>query len=94
MIELLVDVLARIEHAPAFVVIPLAGHEAALRSGDVDSLAFKAVIPEFAEVYDQSAPVVITGAAWFGPRGNDGAERPHRPARGSSRREAGRWSGC
>ena len=70
-VELLVDVLARIGRAPEFVIIPLAGHEAALRSGAVDALAFKALIPEFAEIYDQSAPVVVTGAAWFGPRGND-----------------------
>ncbi len=70
-VELLTDVLARIGHAPEFVIVPLAGHEAALRSGAVDALAFKAVIPEFAEKYDQSAPMVTTGAAWFGPRDNN-----------------------
>ncbi len=70
-VELLTDVLARIGHAPEFVIVPLAGHEAALRSGAVDALAFKAIIPEFAEKYDQSAPMVTTGAAWFGPRDNN-----------------------
>ena len=72
-VELLTDVLARIGRAPEFVIIPLAGHEAALRSSAVDALAFKALVPEFAEIYDQSAPVVVTGAAWFGPAGNDWA---------------------
>ncbi len=48
-VELLTDVLARIGHAPDFVIVPLAGHEAALRSGAVDALAFKAIVPDFAE---------------------------------------------
>lgn len=70
-VELLTEILARIDHAPEFVVVPLAGHEAALRSGEVDAVAFKAVIAEFAEIYHQSAPVVITGAAWFARHDND-----------------------
>jgi ABC-type amino acid transport substrate-binding protein len=72
-VELLTDVLARIGHTPEFVIVPLADHEAALRSGAADALAFKSIIPEFAEKYDQSAPLVTTGAAWFGPRDNDWA---------------------
>jgi hypothetical protein len=81
-VELLTDVFARIGRTPEFVIIPLAGHEAALRSGAADALAFKSINSEFAEKYDQSAPLLTTGAAWFGPRDNDwGGSNPPAGAR-------------
>ena len=42
-VELLTDVLGRIGRAPEFMIIALAGHEAALRGGEVDAALAEAL---------------------------------------------------
>ncbi len=58
-----------------FVPVGLPRHEAALFAGEVDGLAFKAIIRERAGDFDFSAPLIDSGAAWFvlpgGPPGED-----------------------
>ncbi len=69
-IDLAVDVLARAGYEPDFVAVKLADHETALRAGTADAVAFKAMVPRFAATYDQSSPLLTTGAAWFAPARN------------------------
>lgn len=48
-----------------FVPLPLDHAEAALLTGEVDALAFKAIVPERAATLAFSRPIMATGAALF-----------------------------
>jgi ABC-type amino acid transport substrate-binding protein len=50
-----------------FVALPIERSDEALRRGEVDLLAFKAVIPERREAFVFSRPLLSTGAALFAP---------------------------
>lgn len=75
-IDFLKEIFDRIGHSPAFVAVPLADHEEALRRGAADAVAFKATVPEFIAIYDFSAPLLTIGGAWFRPVGDTGTDLP------------------
>ncbi|MGB0630936.1 MAG: substrate-binding periplasmic protein [Alphaproteobacteria bacterium] len=64
-VDIVTDAVRRGGMEAAFVSVDLPDQDAALRSGDVDALAFKAIIAERAGSYDFSAPLTTSGAAWF-----------------------------
>ena len=80
--RLVIDLLKEIPHraglSPVFVPIAHADHEEALRNGAADAIAFKGIVPEFTAVFDFSAPILISGGAWFRQKG-DSANGPGLP---------------
>ena len=64
-IEIVIEALGRIGVTPNFTSVPLSEHEAAVRTGKIDAVAFKAIIPEREREYDFSIPFTTSGAAWF-----------------------------
>lgn len=64
-VDLLIDAFARIGVGADFITVPLPEHEEATRSGKIDVVAFKAIIPEREGDYDFSIPITTSGAAWF-----------------------------
>lgn len=64
-IDLLSEAFDRIGVGADFVTVPLPEHEEAIRSGKIDTVAFKAITPERQRDYDFSIPITTTGAAWF-----------------------------
>jgi len=77
-IEILTLIFARIGRTAEYIPVPLPDQEKALAAGTIDAIAFKAVIPERAAAYDFSAPITVSGAAWFARDGiiTDGCPSP------------------
>ena len=48
-----------------FLPVELPDQDEAVGAGAIDALAFKAIIPERAGIFDFSTPLVVSGAAWF-----------------------------
>lgn len=62
----IVSAAARIaEISFEFISVDLPDQDAAVRRGDVDALAFKAIIADRAGRFDFSTPILNSGAAWF-----------------------------
>ena len=74
LVDFLREIFRRLDISAAFVPVALADHEDALRRGTADAVAFKAIVPEFEAIYDFSAPLLISGGAWFRQNGVSAAE--------------------
>lgn len=70
-IKLLDRVFAEIGASPTYIPVDLKEHEAALESGRVDAVAFKAIVPG-RDAFRVSLPFLETGAAFFGKSRLDG----------------------
>lgn len=77
---LVIDILnlsfGRIGCVAEYVAVALPEQENAVTAGEIDAIAFKAVVPERAAAYDFSAPLTTSGAAWFNRTGMPCGERP------------------
>ncbi len=70
LIERVAGIVAASGCTAEFVPLALERSEAALLAGEVDVLAFKAVVPERRTVLAFSSPIESTGAALFAPMGS------------------------
>ena len=70
----------RIGCVAEYVAVALPKQETAVAEGEIDAIAFKAVIPERAASYDFSKPITTSGAAWFT---HDGIPFGKNPSAGS-----------
>jgi ABC-type amino acid transport substrate-binding protein len=88
-VEIVAAAFARAGRAAAFVAVPHALQDAALAGGEVDAVALKGVTGARTGDYDFSAPMFVSGGAWFSsaersapdPRPSAGA-RVATPAKG------------
>jgi ABC-type amino acid transport substrate-binding protein len=67
LIELVGAALTRARIRPRFVPTPLPRLDAALERGELDAIAFHGVVPERKIKFAHSAPLVVSGGAWFVP---------------------------
>lgn len=81
MIEALTLAFGQTEHEVEFLPVPLPDQEKWLHAGDIDAIAFKAVIPDRAGSLDFSVPIATSGGAWFSAAGRSAFDRPAMGAR-------------
>lgn len=80
-IEVLTLAFERTGQDAAFIPVPLPDQENALDRGDIDAIAFKAVIPDRAGSLAFSAPIAHSGGAWFSTQAIPAGGRPDPGAR-------------
>ena len=64
-IDVLAACFAPMGRSSKFVPVPLSEHDAAIVSGRIDAVAYKAITAEREGLYDFSDPITNSGAAWF-----------------------------